>query len=188
MRWTYTRRWLKIAHLHRSELFTALHMCVCRRHIFSDGRAHTHTQVTVMLNHCMSEQGMVEGFRFSLHAKANNQFIPMNRRMFFRHSMVECVQTPAISSPSSANSSQYETSHQENALILQLLLKQNEVKDKLVSMMQKIYKAGVSQVFFSPLALYDRMSFFFIHVQKCISFHVSLTFFTYILLSFLPCV
>jgi hypothetical protein len=117
-----------------------------------------------MLNHCMSEQGMVEGFRFSLHAKANNQFIPMNRRMFFRHSMVECLQTPAISSPASANS-QYETSHQENALILQLLLKQNEVKDKLVSMMQKIYKAGASQVFFHPWhSMIERV--FFIHVQN----------------------
>ncbi len=45
-------------------------------------------QVTVMHNHCMSEQGMVEGFRFSMNPKENNRFMPMNRRMFFRHSMV----------------------------------------------------------------------------------------------------
>jgi hypothetical protein len=97
-----------------------------------------------MLNHCMSEQGMVEGFRFSLHAEANNQFIPMNRRMFFRHSTVECIQPSSRSPASSSNSSNNETSHQEDRLILQLLLRQNEVKDKLVSVMQKLYKAGAS--------------------------------------------
>jgi hypothetical protein len=113
-----------------------------------------------MLNHCMSEQGMVEGFRFSLHPKANNQFIPMNRRMFFRHSMVECIQSPATSLAST--NCKYETSHQEDSLILQLLLRQNEVKDKLVSMMQKIYKVGVSQVFFH--LWHSRV--FFIHVQN----------------------
>jgi Fe-S cluster assembly scaffold protein SufB len=31
-------------------------------------------KVTVMHNHCMSEQGMVEGFRFSIHAKVIDFF------------------------------------------------------------------------------------------------------------------
>ena len=45
-------------------------------------------------------QGMVEGFRFTLDPKANNQFLPINRRMFFRHSMVECYASSHLSDSS----------------------------------------------------------------------------------------
>ena len=72
-------------------------------------------KVTVMHNHCMSEQGMVEGFRFSIHAKEISSIMPISRKMFFRHSMVECT--------SLSSSSQ----NQEDNTILSLLFKQNEV-------------------------------------------------------------
>ena len=85
---------------------------------------------------------MVEGFRFSLNAKANNQFLPMNSRMFFRHSMVECYPSSSLqcgARGASADSGML-TSSQEDRMILSLLLKQNEVKDKLVQIMQRIHK------------------------------------------------
>jgi hypothetical protein len=115
-------------------------------------------QVTVMHNHCMSQQGMVEGFRFSMNPKENNQFMPMNRRMFFRHSMVECHSSPlpshtclyhnqhaAAAAAATAESEQVLTSCQEDHAILRLLLRQNEVKDKLVTIMQKIHAVSSSQ-------------------------------------------
>lgn len=50
--------------------------------------------VTAMHNHCMSEQGMIEGFRFTLDAKANNQFLPINQRMFFRCTFAHALCEP----------------------------------------------------------------------------------------------
>ena len=75
---------------------------------------------------------MIEGFRFTVDPKENNQVLPMNRRMFFRHSMVECL-------PTAQNSTGGSTSLQEDRMILELLLRQNEVKDKLVKIMQKLH-------------------------------------------------
>lgn len=75
---------------------------------------------------------MIEGFRFTVDPKENNQVLPMNRRMFFRHSMVECL-------PSVQNNLGGSTSLQEDRMILELLLRQNEVKDKLVRIMQKLH-------------------------------------------------
>jgi hypothetical protein len=105
--------------------------------------------VTIMHNHCMSEQGMVEGFRFTLDPKSNNQYLPLNRRMFFRHSMVECYPSSSSSAAaftdgltSSPLSPSHQTSSQEDRTILSLLLRQNEVKDKLVSILQRIYQVG----------------------------------------------
>jgi hypothetical protein len=78
---------------------------------------------------------MIEGFRFTVHPKENNQVLPMNRRMFFRHSMVECL-------PTAQNNIGGSTSLQEDRMILELLLRQNEVKDKLVKIMQKLHAVG----------------------------------------------
>ena len=47
-------------------------------------------QVVVMHNHCMSEQGMIEGFRFTVDPRESSSCLPVCRKMFFRHSMVEC--------------------------------------------------------------------------------------------------
>ena len=43
-----------------------------------------------MHNHCMSEQGMIEGFRFTVDPRESSSCLPVCRKMFFRHSMVEC--------------------------------------------------------------------------------------------------
>lgn len=67
-------------------------------------------QVTVMHNHCMSEQGMIEGFRFTMSPKERSSCLPVCRKMFFRHSMVECLLPRG-----------------QESTILQLLLKQTEV-------------------------------------------------------------
>ncbi len=123
-------------------------------------------QVTVMHNHCMSEQvravfhasvcvcvsssdqikraqGMIEGFRFTMNAKENNQYLPINRRMFFRHSMVECLPSNPAANVMGSCESPLTTSAQEDRTILELLLRQNEVKDKLVSIMQRLHKVIV---------------------------------------------
>lgn len=78
-------------------------------------------QVTVMHNHCMSEQGMIEGFRFTMNPTERSSCLPMPRKMFFRHSMVECILPPG-----------------EERIILELLLKKNEVRGRLVNLMQKL--------------------------------------------------
>ena len=111
----------------------------------------SHAMVTVMHNHCMSDQGMIEGFRFTMGPKENHQYLPMNRRMFFRHSMVECTPLSPLAVLASSRQQQQQmsdaqllTSCQEDRTILELLLRQNEVKDKLVSIMQRLYKGSLN--------------------------------------------
>jgi hypothetical protein len=109
-------------------------------------------QVTVMHNHCMSEQGMAEGFRFSLGRGENNQFLPMNRRMFFRHSMVECLPSDRTDASMLQPGDNF-ISTQEDRMILRLLLRQNEVKDKLVGIMQRLYKVTSRRLFLERISL-----------------------------------
>lgn len=96
-------------------------------------------------------QGMIEGFRFTIHPRENHQFLPINRRMFFRHTMVECMPSAYVPPSSSmgcdkaakvAPTSSDATSSQEDRTILELLLRQNEVKDRLVKIMQKLHAVG----------------------------------------------
>jgi hypothetical protein len=68
--------------------------------------------VTVMHNHCMSEQGMIEGFRFTVDPKERSSCIPVCRKMFFRHSMVECL---------------LPKNNEDESVILKLLMKKHEV-------------------------------------------------------------
>ncbi len=99
--------------------------------------------VTVMHNHCMSEQGMIEGFRFTLDAAANNSYLPLNRRMFFRHSMVECYPSPGPSGSSTGvrGAQSSHTSYScEDHTILNLLLKQCELRATLVSFMKELHE------------------------------------------------
>lgn len=97
-------------------------------------------RVTVMHNHCMSEQGIVEGFRFTLDARENHQHIPMNRKMFFRHSMVECIPRTSGSGGAAGNAAMDMTSSHEDHTILSLLLQQNVLQAKLVEIMKKIHE------------------------------------------------
>ena len=90
---------------------------------------------------------MIEGFRFTMDAKENNEFVPMSRRMFFRHSMVECLPTHASLAPSNAGDAST-TSFQEDRVILELLLRQNEVRGKLVKIMQKIHNVSRTRCLF----------------------------------------
>lgn len=66
---------------------------------------------------------MVEGFRFSIDANECSGVLPISRKMFFRHSMVECI-------PNSVGPDQ--CAKEDNA-ILSLLFKQNEVAATLSS-------------------------------------------------------
>ena len=56
---------------------------------------------------------MIEGFRFTVDPKANNQVLPMNRRMFFRHSMVECLPTAQASAGGSTSQQEVGSSCRE---------------------------------------------------------------------------
>lgn len=117
---------------------------------------------------------MIEGFRFTMDARENNQFLPLNRRMFFRHSMVECLASGAAvgmahlaacntAAPGGEggggggiSGAQPNISAQEDRMILELLLRQNDVKDKLVEIMQALYKVRLSctrQNFICSIAL-----------------------------------
>ena len=91
---------------------------------------------------------MIEGFRFTMRATENNQFLPLNRRMFFQHSMVECLPSnPAVNSGNGGGADVITTSAQEDRMILELLIRQNEVKDKLVAIMQALYKVFCLSLF-----------------------------------------
>jgi len=68
--------------------------------------------VAVTHNHCMSEQGMIEGFRFTVDSRERSSCLPMCRKMFFRHSMVECL---------------LPKNNEDESVILKLLMKKHEV-------------------------------------------------------------
>lgn len=95
---------------------------------------------------------MIEGFRFTMDARENHQFLPLNRRMYFRHTMVECLPSFYASSHNAyLTSGDDATSSQEDRMILELLIRQNEVKDKLVKLMQRLYEVGRTQNLFLVL-------------------------------------
>lgn len=89
-------------------------------------RSHT-GRVTVMHNHCMSEQGMIEGFRFTVGCNEGSGILPISRKMFFRHSMVECLPSKAALGAGSLPSSSPSAAAQEDHAVLGLLFKQTEV-------------------------------------------------------------
>lgn len=92
--------------------------------------------VTVMHNHCMSEQGMIEGFRFTISANEISSILPISRKMFFRHSVAECI--PSLHASANA-------SPQVDPAILSLLFKQNDVRDRLVKIMKRIHTESVGR-------------------------------------------
>jgi hypothetical protein len=47
--------------------------------------------ITPCINHTMTEDGDIEGFRFTCKPSEVANCLPVNRRMFFRTSMVECA-------------------------------------------------------------------------------------------------
>ena len=82
------------------------------------------------------KQGMAEGFRFTVPSNEASSILPIPRKMFFRHSVVECV--PSLSQAANA-------SPQVDPTILGLLLKQNEVRDRLVKIMKKLHSESVGK-------------------------------------------
>jgi hypothetical protein len=47
--------------------------------------------ITPCVNHTMADVGDIEGFRFTCNTRESSKCLPVNRRMFFRTSMVECT-------------------------------------------------------------------------------------------------
>lgn len=82
-----------------------------------------------MPNHHVDSVGEVQGFRFTCNDAERSLCIPFGRRMFQRYSMVECVD---------------DINSHENNRILQLLIQQNKLKDKLVQIVQKIYHESIN--------------------------------------------
>jgi hypothetical protein len=46
--------------------------------------------ITPGINHTMTDDGDIEGFRFSCAPAETAKCLPINRRMFFRTTMIEC--------------------------------------------------------------------------------------------------
>lgn len=69
--------------------------------------------IMAMLNHNVSPEGDVEGFRFTCCEKGMAACMPLSRKMFFRHSMIECKASPA------------------NSNALKLMMDQQGVKERL---------------------------------------------------------
>lgn len=60
-----------------------------------------HSSITAALNHCMNQSGEIEGFSYTCSGSDSASCLPLNRKMFFRCSMVEC-EDPCSSSSSSS--------------------------------------------------------------------------------------
>lgn len=69
--------------------------------VYSDlVEAAEHSSITAALNHCMNQSGEIEGFSYTCSASDTASCLPLNRKMFFRCSVVEC-EDPCSSSSSS---------------------------------------------------------------------------------------
>lgn len=84
--------------------------------------------ITAMPNHCISDHGDAMGFKFGCPAQASADAIPINREMFFRHSMVECTAKAAAQTGV------------EDQFILGMLMQQEQVLQKLVSLVQRLHR------------------------------------------------
>jgi hypothetical protein len=86
--------------------------------------------ITPCVNHCMSMGGDIEGFRFTCEPTELAHCLPVNRKMFFRTSMVEC------------NTCDSRVSNHNN-LALAMLLDHETVLSKLVALVQNIHHKSV---------------------------------------------
>lgn len=81
--------------------------------------------VVVMPNHCVSAGGSAEGFKFTCLGSDSATVLPVDRQMFFRHSMVECIL------PTDANDG-------EHIEILDMIINRANVLQKLTTLVQRI--------------------------------------------------
>ena len=120
------------------------HLLKCTHHARTTDECDVYTSLVenspsslmqAMPNHHINSIGEVEGFRFTCDMEDSANSVPFGRRMFQCTTMVECenenVQTN--SGP---------VSH-ENKGILELLLRQEELKAKLVNIVQEIHKESI---------------------------------------------
>jgi hypothetical protein len=84
--------------------------------------------IDVMPNHCISEDGTMQGFRYSCDATDKSGCLPMQRKMFFRTSMIECRTRGADCT---------------NTEALALISDQASVKERLLNVITSIYKESI---------------------------------------------
>jgi hypothetical protein len=86
------------------------------------------SSIDAMPNHCISENGTMQGFRYTCSASDKSHCLPMHRKMFFRTSMVECK----------TGGSDY-----SNNEALELISQQPIVKKRLLDLMKSIYEESI---------------------------------------------
>lgn len=89
--------------------------------------------ISAMPNHHINSIGEIEGFRFTCGMQELSHCIPFGRRMFHRTTMVECEAKKLDA---------YGKAH-ESERVLRLLLQQNELKNKLVKIVQAIHHESI---------------------------------------------
>lgn len=88
--------------------------------------------LVMMPNHCINGSGEAEGFRFSCKADCQASALPINREMFFRHSLVECKP-------------QSDDLKGESRQILGMLMDKENIKQRLSELVQRIRKESVGE-------------------------------------------
>jgi hypothetical protein len=87
--------------------------------------------ITPCVNHTMTKNGDVEGFRFTCAPEETARCLPINRRMFFRTSMIEC----------NMEDGRMQGGH--NNLALSMLLDQSNIVTKLGDLVKKIHQDSI---------------------------------------------
>lgn len=102
-------------------------------------------RMVAMPNHSMNMLGEIEGFKFSCSKDAPASFMPINRKMFFRTSMTECI-FPETTDPS-ASEALFPAANEtdENRCILKVLLNRNKIKEKLCKLAREIYVQSIGK-------------------------------------------
>jgi hypothetical protein len=84
--------------------------------------------IDVMPNHCISDDGTMQGFKFTCNGSDKSNCLPMQRKMFFRTSMLECKTRGTECT---------------NTEALSLISNQRNVRDRLLNVMQSVYKKSI---------------------------------------------
>jgi hypothetical protein len=77
------------------------------------------------LNHHIDEDGEASGFRFICNRNDSASSLPIHRKMFFRHSMIECKHK--------------NINGESNSEVLKLLMNQSETLEKLTQFVQDLH-------------------------------------------------
>lgn len=78
------------------------------------------------MNHHIDEDGDASGFRYVCNRNDSASSLPIHRKMFFRHSMVECKGK--------------NVNGESNSKVLELLMNQSETLEKLTEFVQKLHR------------------------------------------------